>query len=122
MNSSSKSSLRVKVCLLKVHPKNITILDVCRKHLMSSAREFQWSWLIHKGKSDILFPQAKVNGEFWWFSKTCVGLDRKVARKKLGPHVYDEKPTHYCMETQVNLTTNSLWIVFWFLSQICHYP
>jgi len=84
MNSSSKNSLRVKVCLLKVHPKNITILAICCKHLMSSAKEIQWSWLIHKGKSDILFPQAKANGEPWWFLGTCVSPNQKeVVRKKI---------------------------------------
>jgi len=109
MNSSSKSSLKIKVCLLKVHPKNITILAICCKHLMSSGKEIQWSWLIHKGKSNILFPQAKANGEPWWFSRTCMSPNQKeVVRKKLGPHVYDEKPTHYCMETQVNLIIDSL--------------
>lgn len=86
--------------MLKVHPKNITILVVHRRHLMNSFREFQWSLLIHKGKSNILFPQVKANVESWWFSITHMSSNRKeVVRKKLGPHVYDERPTHHHIET-----------------------
>ncbi len=122
MSSSSKSSLRVKVHLLKVHPRNITMV-VCRRHLMSSFGEFQWSLSIHKWKSNILSPQAKVLVESWWFLETRVNSNQKeMVRRILGPHVYDKKSMDYLMETQVNLTTYFFWIVFWFFSQKCYCP
>jgi hypothetical protein len=82
------------------------MMVVCHRHLMSSFGEFRWSLLIHKGKSDILSPQAKALVESWWFLETCVSSNwKEVVRRILGPHVYDKKPMDYLMETQVNLTT-----------------
>jgi hypothetical protein len=102
MNSSSKTSLRVKACLLKVHPWNVMMV-ICCKHLMNSSGEFQWLLSVCKARSIILSPQTKALVESWWFLKTQISPNRKeVVRRQLGPHVYDENPTHYFMETQVN--------------------
>ncbi len=50
---------------------------------------------------DVLTPTTKAPILAWWTQETKVSLDRrKVMWKRIAPNVFDEKPTHFLMETQ----------------------
>jgi hypothetical protein len=48
----------------------------------------------------------------WWGSKTCVSPNQKgIVKKRQGPHLYEEKPTQYLMETQVLFKSSQFFCV-----------
>jgi hypothetical protein len=58
---------------------------------------------IRKQIYDVLTLATKVATSAWWIQETKVSLDRrKVMWKLVAPNVFDEKPTHFLMETHVN--------------------
>jgi len=66
---------------------------------MDQRGDFLWSLFLRKKRSDVLSPSIKVVIS-WWVSKTRIIPGRKeVTQRRRSPHVANEKPTHYLMET-----------------------
>ncbi len=95
------SLMRSKAQVLGVHPQNIG-LAVERRRIMNQSGDFLWNLSLRKKRSDVLSPSIKVVIS-WWVSETRISPNRKeVTQSQIFPHVANEKPTHYLMETQVS--------------------
>jgi len=73
-----------------------------------------WTLSVRRKKMDGMTAKVKNVVLTWWVSETRVSPNKKdVTRKRIGPGVYDERPTHYLMETQVKLEpTYNVFIVY----------
>jgi hypothetical protein len=61
---------------------------------------FLWTLSIRKQRYDVLTLATKATTFTWWTQERKVSLDRrKVMWKHITPNVFDEKPTHFLMET-----------------------
>ncbi len=119
MSLNLTSSNQFKAWLLNVHLRNLNMV-VHQRHLMSFSREFWWSLSMCKNRSNVLSPQTKAIILSWWMSETRINPNwKEVVRKWLMPHKYDEKPTHYLMETQVWTFIKILYFKYWIVSLWC---
>jgi hypothetical protein len=107
--SSSMSGI-VKV--LGLHPRNIAnALERCK--IASNSGIPLWSLLVRKRKIDDCTIDVKNVAIAWWASETRVSHNKDdVTRKCLETGMYDEKPTHFLMETQVMCTNTLSFILF----------
>ena len=59
---------------------------------------------VWKVRVDVLSTATKNAAVSWWISETRMSPNRKeVVRKRIGLGKYEEKPTQYLLETQVDL-------------------
>jgi hypothetical protein len=72
-----------------------------------------WSLLVTKCMIDGCTTDVKIATIAWWAFETCVSPNKvDVMRKCLEARVYNEKPTHFLMETQVMCTSTLSFILF----------
>ncbi len=65
MNKSYTSSLKQKVWVLNMHPRNVT-MALCHKESMQTSRKFLWSSSIQKKRKDMLAHGMKAIVLSWW--------------------------------------------------------
>jgi hypothetical protein len=76
---------------------------VQQQKLMDCNGVFWWTLSIKKSRYDALTPATKATALAWWIEEIRVSPNRrKVTWKRIAPNVFNEKPTHFLMETQVN--------------------
>ncbi len=75
---------------------------ISRKKLIDDNGFALWSLSVRKKKTDGLLELLTKVVIDWWTSETYVSPNKSnVTRRKLEAMVYDERPTHLLMETQV---------------------
>jgi hypothetical protein len=79
-----------------------------------------WTFTLRKKRSDDFFPSTRNVIMNWWVAKTQVSLNKSdVTLKRLEARIYDEKPTHFLMDTKVwsfitystHILKHTLWLV-----------
>jgi hypothetical protein len=61
---------------------------------------FLWTLFVRKQRYDALTLATKATTLAWWIQETRVNPNRrKVTWKCITPNVFDEKSTHFVMET-----------------------
>lgn len=101
VSATNISSIRQVAIALDVHPRNIRQAMV-RRRLMCESGGFLWNLSVRRKRMDGMTAETKNAVLTWWVSESRVSPNKKdVTRKRIGPGVYDEKPTHYLLETQV---------------------
>jgi hypothetical protein len=100
------------VRVLGLHPRNIiNALERCK--IASNSSIPLWSLSVRKRKIDGCTIDVKNVAIAWWASETLVSPNKDdVMRKCLEDGMYDEKPTHFLMETQVMCTNTLSFILF----------
>ncbi len=76
----------------------MTSLDVCL---------VLWTFLKNQKRTNGCSEEVvtKTMATLWWASQTRINLNKKyVTRRHIEVVVYDEKPTHYLLETQVRFS------------------
>ena len=103
VSTGNISSVRQVAIALDVHPRSIRQALV-RRRLMCESGAFLWTLSVRRKRMDGMIAEVKNAVLTWWVSETRVSPNKKdVTRKRIGPGLYDEKPTHYLMETQVRI-------------------
>jgi hypothetical protein len=65
-----------------------------------------WKLSVRKKKTNNLSLVIRNLVLKWWAKEICINLNKTgVIRKKMKPNIFDEKSTHFLMETQVYLTS-----------------
>ncbi len=96
--SSSMTRITRVLC---INPRNI-FYAYERWKLISDLDIPLWSFSIKKNKIDECTNVVKKVVICWWASDTWISPNKyNVTRKHLEARVYNEKPTHFLMETQV---------------------
>jgi len=55
---------------------------------------------LREKKANNIFPIIRNAIVQWWTEETCVSSNKsEMTRKRLGPGLYDEKSSHFLMET-----------------------
>jgi hypothetical protein len=100
------------VRVLGLHPRNIA--NALERHKIASNLGIPlWSLSVRKCKIDGCTIDVKNVAIAWWASKTRVRFNKDdVTKKCLEVGVYDEKPTHFLMETQVMCRNTLSFILF----------
>jgi hypothetical protein len=94
-------SMRNITKVLGVHPRNISIA-MQRHKITNDVGDVLWSLSIRRKRTDGCTNVAKTTALTWWASETRVNPNKaNVTTKCLEAGMWDEKPTHYLMETQV---------------------
>jgi hypothetical protein len=106
------SSMIGIVRVLGLHPRNIA--NALERHRIASNSSISlWSLSIRKHKIDGCTIDVKNVAIAWWAFDTHVSPNKDdVMKKCLEAGVYDEKPTHFLMETQVMYTNTLSFILF----------
>jgi hypothetical protein len=94
--------------------KPINIANELERHKITNNSSIPlWSLSIKKHNIDGCTIDAKSVAIAWWVSNTCVNPNKDhVMRKCLEARVYDERPMHFLMETQVMCTNTLSFILF----------
>jgi len=110
----SSSSVRGMVRLLGVHHRNVTAA-LSRRSPMCESGASLWRLSVRKTRSDDLLPSIWNLVVQWWVEETWVSpltMLKWPERVNLG--TFDERPTHFLMETHVYLCLQIRWL--WTLS------
>lgn len=100
VSAQGQSSRRGVADALNVHPRNIGLAVTRREGIAISG--FCWSLSVRKKREDGIPQVVRVLVLKWWAENTRVSPNRKdVTRKRIGSAEFDDKPTHYLMESQV---------------------
>jgi len=101
ISAHSSSSTKDVAKTLCVHHRNVSAV-ISRKKLINDNGFALWSLSMKKKRIDgllELFRKAIID---WWTLETCVSPNKSdVTLRRLEAMVYDERPTHLLMETQV---------------------
>ncbi len=83
-----------------VHHRNIVVV-LSRRKMINDSGLTLWSLFVRKKRIDELLKLLKeVVIDWYWTFETYVSPNKNdVTCKRLEPMVYDEKPTHFLMET-----------------------
>jgi hypothetical protein len=101
VNVHNSSSRRYIAKALGVHHRKI-LVDLSRRTIINDSGLALCSLFIKKKRTDRLPNLLKEAVIDWWTSETCVSPNKNnVVWKRLEVVVYDEKPMHFLMETQV---------------------
>jgi hypothetical protein len=97
--SARASSTRGIGQMLGVHHWNVCVAIVCRT-LMCDSGVPLWTLKLRKKRSDGILPSTKNVIVNWWAVKNRVSPNKSdVTCKRLEVGIFDEKPTHFLMET-----------------------
>ena len=100
VSAKAGSSFRGVAKVLDIHPRNLQ--SAVSRRVAIDDGGFLWTLSVRKKRSDGLTEYVKAVVILWWAQNTRVSPNRKeIARKRTGPGEWDEKPTHFLMETQV---------------------
>jgi len=85
--------------MLGVHHQNVCA-DIVRQALMCDSGVPLWTLTLKKKRSDGILPSTRNVIVDWWAAKTRISPNKNdVICKKLEVGIFDEKPTHFLMET-----------------------
>jgi hypothetical protein len=100
------------VRILGLHLRNIS--NAFARHMIANNSSIPlWPLLVKNHKIDGYTIDVKNVTIAWWASQTHVSPNKNdVMKKCLEAGVYDEKPTHFLMETQIVRTNTLTFILF----------
>jgi hypothetical protein len=101
INAKPTSLMRYIARLLGAH-HHIAFNAMERHKVFNDYCVVLWTFSFRKKRTNGCTNEDKVAAIAWWASKTCVSPNKRdVTRQHIEASVYDEKPTHYLMETHV---------------------
>jgi hypothetical protein len=101
ISAHNSSSTKDVAKTLGVHHRNVSAV-ISRKKLIDDNGFALWSLFVKKKRTDGLLELLKKTVINWWTLETHVNPNKSdVTQRRLEVMVYDERPTHLLMETQV---------------------